>query len=78
MTLSKEEAKKLALDFVKTQTNDTVYCVNPHQFSDGWMFQSSSKDVDEPLISGNIVVYNNGDVEAMSGAEAMMLLQRKL
>lgn len=78
ITLSKEEAKKLALDFLKTQTNNIVYCVNAYQFSDGWMFQTSNKDVDEPLVSGNIVVYNNGSVEAMSGAEAMMLLQRKL
>lgn len=74
MNLSKEEAKKLALDFLKTQTNDTVYCVNPYQFSDGWMFQVSSKNVDEPLIGGNVVVYNNGSVEVMSGADAIMLL----
>lgn len=72
--LSKEEAKKLALDFLKTQTNDTLYCVNAHQFSDGWMFQPSSKDVDEPVIGGNIVVYNNGSVKAMSGPDAIMLL----
>lgn len=60
MNLSKDEAKKLALAFLKTQINDMVYCVNAHQFSDGWMFQPSSKDVNEPLIGGNIVVYNVG------------------